>query len=98
MMDADIALNRKLLSRMHDEIRKLFPDIRTPTKEADALRTSDSTWTVEIVTYVRPRLVWTGRAGDAYEARYKAWSQFRRTYGPANLPLLNHAGLSVVRP
>lgn len=83
MQSIDTTFTRHLLAQMHADVRLHFPDI-APMKAAGVLRggLNRHDYTVEIVAPDRPRFVWDGRAGDAYEARYKAWGQFMRKYGP----------------
>jgi hypothetical protein len=68
MADIDIAFCRSLLKLGAAEVKKHFPDIRT-RKDAWVWDAGRDNWEF----HGPDDYYWHGRAGNAYEARYKGW-------------------------
>lgn len=75
------AFTRRLLSLVHADIRKDFPEIEHVVKAAAVTRTMRNQFFIQIETPHRPMFNFDCEASDAYEARFKGWHAFRRKYG-----------------
>lgn len=83
MTSIDTAFTRLPLSKMHADVRAAFPEIPDLMKAASTTRTMRNQFFVQIETPCRPMFECDVEAFDAYDARFKAWGEFMRKYGPA---------------
>jgi hypothetical protein len=86
-IDINTAFTRRLLTLMHDDVRRAFPGINGLMQIASVTHSLRDQYFVEIddvpgVALPHPFSI-DVRAGDAYEARYKAWSTFLAKHAPA---------------
>jgi hypothetical protein len=83
MASMDTVFCRLLLKAIHKDVRKTFPEIRNVVKCVGVTSTGRGMWFVQINTARFPTFNFDCRAYSAIDARYKAWGEFMRKYGPA---------------
>ena len=74
MADANIEISRLLLRAVHAEVKRRFT-VPNVVQVCSVIQNSFG-WFAEITVPDHPRFTWDGRAHNAYEARYRAWSAF----------------------
>jgi hypothetical protein len=82
-MNVDTIFCRLLLKRMHQDVRKAFPEIRNVVQCVGVTTSGRGQWFVQISAFNdRPAFNFDCRAYNATEARYKAWSAYVEKYAP----------------
>jgi hypothetical protein len=71
---------QRLLEGAYDDVRAVFPQIRSPMEAAAVKGDSQAGWHVHIEVPRLPPFDWQGGAADAYEARFKAWAGLIRKH------------------
>lgn len=78
----DTVFSRKLLSLIHADVRKYFPE-RNLMRACSVTHSCRDNWFAEIEGEGLPPFCIDVSASNAYDARYKAWSKFLAKHGPA---------------
>lgn len=84
MGSIDTAFTRLLLKRVHEDVRRAFPEIRNVVKCVGVTSTMRGQFFVQIDALGgRPEFNFDCRAGNATEARCKAWNAYMNKFAPA---------------
>lgn len=78
MADIDITFSRALLAQIVPTVRKVD---KRPLKDAWVWHAGRDSWEF----HGPDRFYWHGRAGNAYEARYKGWCAWLKKHHPATM-------------
>lgn len=84
MADINTIFCRKLLSLVHADARKAFPQIKNVVQACGVTTWRRGQWCAEIDVPGRQRFFWEGRAESATEARANAWRALLRTLEPVD--------------
>lgn len=76
MSEINIVFCRELLSMIHADVRKHFPEMKV-RKAAWVYHTGRGRWEF----HGPDRYYWHGRADNAYDARYKGWRSWLTSKG-----------------